>query len=93
MKNILKYGSFLQRKKSEPAGARACEPVRTDAKAEQAATIHRQQQTDVQPVRTGSTLVPVATPSWHSPEEQAAALLKQGFNVGAGDGLERTVHR
>ena len=77
MKNILKYGSFLQRKKSEPADARACEPVRTDAKAgaEQAATIHGQQRTDVQPVRTGSTLVPVATPSWHSPEEQAAALL------------------
>jgi len=77
MKSIFRHGSFLKRKKSEPADERECEPVRTDAKAvaEPAAAIHGQKRTDVQPVRTGSTLVPVATPSWHSPEEQAAALL------------------
>ena len=77
MKNIFRQGSFLKRKKSEPADEREREPVRTDAKAvtDRAAAIHGQKRTDVQPVRTGSTLVPVATPSWHSPEEQAAALL------------------
>ena len=69
MKNIFRHGSLLKKQKPEPADKRGCEPVRTDAKS---ATEKR---TDVQPVRTGSTLVPVATPSWHSPEEQAAALL------------------
>jgi hypothetical protein len=77
MKNIFRHGNFLKRQKPESAHERECEPVRTDAKAvtEHTATIHVQKRTDVQPVRTGSTLIPVATPSWHSPEEQAAALL------------------
>ncbi len=76
MKNIFKkHGSFLRRRK--PADKRECEPVRTDAKAviEQTETIDVPKRTEVQPVRTGSDLVPVSTPSWHSPEEQAAALL------------------
>ena len=77
MRNIFRRGSFLKKQKPEPTNEREREPVRTDAKSmsEPAATIHGQKRTDVQPVRTGSTLVPVATPSWHSPDEHAAALL------------------
>ena len=77
MKNIFRYGNFQKRQRPEPAHEVECEPVRTDAKdvTEPTATIRIQKRTDVQPVRTGSILAPVATPSWHSPEEQAAALL------------------
>ena len=75
MKNIFKkYGNFLRMR--EPAG-NECEPVRTDAKAviEHTATIDVHKWTDVQPVRTGSDLIPMDSPSWHSAEEHAAALL------------------
>ena len=77
MKNIFGHGSILKRKKPKPGHKPECEPVRISAKAmtEQTTTIHVHKQTDVQPVRTSSDLVPCSTPSWHSPEEHAAALL------------------
>jgi hypothetical protein len=70
MKNIFKkHGGFLRLR--EPV---ECEPVRTDAKAaiEHTAPDRR---TDVQPMRTGSDLIPMDFPSWHSAEEHADALL------------------
>ena len=81
IKNIFGHGSVLKRKKPEPGHKRECEPVRISAKGmtEHAATIHVHKQTDAQPVRTSSDLVPFSTPSWHSPVEHAAALLDWGF--------------
>jgi hypothetical protein len=75
VKNIFKkHGNLLRMR--EPAG-NECEPVRTDAKAviEHTATIDVLKRTDVQPVRTGSDLIPMDSPSWHSAEEHAAVLL------------------
>lgn len=75
MKNIFKkYGRSLTSR--EPPGHEH-EPVRTDVQAvtEHKTTINVHKQIDAQPVRTGSNLIPVDSPSWHSAEEQAAALL------------------
>ena len=54
------------------------EPIRTGVSS---ATEHRPtpeqlERTGGQPVRTGSSVVAISSPAWHSPEEHAAALLQ-----------------
>jgi hypothetical protein len=65
------------------------EPVRTGSyvAAQPQSGPKVQAESDVQPVRTGSSALPVASPDWHSPAEHAAALLNWMQRPGGRVGL------